>query len=361
MKRYSYIVLTALILASCSEKGLRTDSENAIRLTVDVPQTRATLFEGAASLLNEDIGGGDFTVSAYVAGDGPNVGKQYIADARVNYFKAAGDWRFAAMSDYGINYFDYYWPKGEKLNFFAHMPMDASEAAVTGKGYEEGKPWFCFSLPRYAYSDSATGSAKHDSNIKISPEGIPPANQETLREFIYAYTPDQDKDTQDTNNGVQLQFLHPFAALYFDLGKSYRMELKSLTISGLGFKGKYEYYPDTDRWVLTPEENNTGDLYISVQKDVPSDELNFNSNIGGPYLVMPQATENLELEIKYIKLDNIEYTSTVNMSDAKVESWEAGKKYTYTLNLGEADEEILFKVRVEEWDVVDYKNEIDVE
>lgn len=348
MKRYSYIVLTALILASCSEKGLRTDSENAIRLTVDVPRTRATLFDGNASLLDTTIGGRDFRVSAYVAG-GPNADKQYIADARVNYFEAADDWRFTP--DDSINYFDYYWPKNEKLNFFAYMPKDASEAAVTDYGYDTGgKPWFTFSLPLFAYDPK-----KADPNVPASSP-----NQETLREFIYAYTPDQDKDTQDKNNGVKLQFLHPFAALYFDLGKSYRMELKSLTIIGLGFNGKYEYDSNKDLWFLTPE-NNTDSLYISVQKDVPSEELNFNSNIGGPYLVMPQATENLKLKIKYRKLDNIEYISEVNMSDAKVESWEAGKKYTYTLNLGEADEEILFKVRVEEWDVVDYKNKIDVE
>lgn len=352
MKRYSYIVLTALILASCSEKGLRTDSENAIRLTVDVPRTRATLFDGNASLLDKTIGGRDFRVSAYVAG-GPNADKQYIADARVNYFEAADDWRFTPADS--INYFDYYWPKNEKLNFFAYMPKDASEAAVTGYGYYTGgKPWFTFSLPLFAY-DPEKQKEKPDTNVPASSP-----NQETLREFIYAYTPDQDKDTQDKNNGVKLQFLHPFAALYFDLGKSYRMELKSLTIIGLGFKGKYEYDSNKDLWFLTPE-NNTDSLYISVQKDVPSDELNFNSNIGGPYLVMPQATENLKLKIKYRKLDGIEYISEVNMSDAKVESWEAGKKYTYTLNLGDNKEEILFKVRVEEWDVVDYKNKIDVE
>lgn len=360
MKRYSYIVLTALILASCSEKGLRTDSENAIRLTVDVPRTRATLFDGNASLLDTTIGGRDFRVSAYVAG-GPNADKQYIADARVNYFEAADDWRFTP--DDSINYFDYYWPKNEKLNFFAYMPKDASEAAVTDYGYDTGgKPWFTFSLPLFAYDPK-----KADPNVPASSP-----NQETLREFIYAYTPDQDKDTQDKNNGVKLQFLHPFAALYFDLGKSYRMELKSLTIIGLGFKGKYEYDSNKDLWFLTPENNNNTDsLYISVQKDVPSDELNFNSNIGGPYLVMPQdmdkddsdETNDVKLRILGRRLGSVDYgPPPVSLAAAGLpEKWEAGKKYTYTLNLGEADEEILFKVRVEEWDVVDYKNKIDVE
>ena len=356
IKTFRYIVLAVLLLASCSEKGLRTDSENAIRLIIDVPQTRATLFEGAASLLNEEIGGGDFTVSAYVAGDGPNVGKQYIADARVNYFKAAGDWRFATMSGGLINYFDYYWPKDEKLNFFAHMPMDASQAAVTGTGYTDGQPWFSFSLPLYAY-DPDPEPEEADPNVPASSP-----NQETLREFIYAYTPGQDKAEQDEKGGVQLQFRHPFAALYFDLGKSYRMKLKSLTVKNIGFAGKYSY--DGSDWGLAPVAG-ADSLYISVMADVPSDELNFNSNIGGPYIVMPQdVTNDVKLRIIGIRLGSVEddYDQKVSLAaDGLPEKWEAGMKYTYTLNLGEADEEILFKVRVEEWDVVDYKNEIDVE
>ena len=354
IRTFRYIVLAVLLLASCSEKGLRTDSENAIRLIIDVPQTRATLFEGAASLLNEEIGGGDFTVSAYVAGNGPNVGKQYIADARVNYFKAAGDWRFATMSGGLINYFDYYWPKDEKLNFFAHMPMDASQAAVTDKGYTEGQPWFSFSLPLYAYDPEPEEA---DPNVPASSP-----NQETLKEFIYAYTPGQDKAEQDEKGGVQLQFRHPFAALYFDLGKSYRMKLKSLTVRNIGFEGTYSY--DGSDWGLAPVAG-ADSLYISVMADVPSDELNFNSNIGGPYIVMPQdVTNDVKLRIIGIRLGSVEddYDQKVPLAaDGLPEKWEAGMKYTYTLNLGEADEEILFKVRVEEWDVVDYKNEIDVE
>ena len=345
IRTFRYIVLAVLLLASCSEKGLRTDSENAIRLIIDVPQTRATLFEGAASLLNEEIGGGDFTVSAYVAGNG----QQYIADARVNYFKAAGDWRFATMSGGLINYFDYYWPKDEKLNFFAHMPMDASQAAVTDKGYTDGQPWFSFSLPLYAYDPEEA-----DTNVPASSP-----NQETLREFIYAYAPGQNKASQDAANGVQLQFRHPFAALYFDLGKSYRMKLKSLTVMNIDFEGTYSY--DGSDWGLT--QTGAGNLYISVMADVPSDELNFNSHIGGPYIVMPQdVTNDVKLRIIGSRLGGEVYDHTVSLAALGLpEAWEAGMKYTYTLNLGEADEEILFKVRVEEWDVVDYKNEIDVE
>lgn len=354
IRTFRYIVLAVLLLASCSEKGLRTESENAIRLIIDVPQTRATLFEGAASLLNEEIGGGDFTVSAYVAGNGPNARKQYIADARVNYFKAAGDWRFATMSGGLINYFDYYWPKDEKLNFFAHMPMDASQAAVTDKGYTEGQPWFSFSLPLYAYDPEPEEA---DPNVPASSP-----NQETLREFIYAYAPGQNKASQDAANGVRLQFRHPFAALYFDLGKSYRMKLKSLTVKNIGFAGKYSY--DGSDWGLAPVAG-ADSLYISVMADVPSDELNFNSNIGGPYIVMPQdVTNDVKLRIIGIRLGSVEddYDQKVSLAaDGLPEKWEAGMKYTYTLNLGEADEEILFKVRVEEWDVVDYKNKIDVE
>ena len=346
MNRYSFIALLIFVLASCSESRMRTDGSDAIRLTVDVPETRASLFEGNASLFDKDVGGRSFMAYSYMAGDGINGGKTYIDAAEVEYFEAADDWRFIDASG---NYINYYWPKNGKLNFFAHMPAVKSEAAVTEVGYSHGDgSYFLFDLPLYSYDPE-----EKDSEV---PESSP--NQETLKEFIYAYSPDRDKSSQDVDDGIRLQFMHPFAALYFDLGISYRMTLESMTIKGLGYKGRYEFKDGV--WTLKPGDV-TDDLYISVQEDVPSEDLNFNSSIGGPYLVMPQATTGLQLSIKGSRLDGSVYDETVNLNVSGVTKWEAGKKYRYTLNLGQADAEILFKVAVEEWGVVSHKNNINVE
>lgn len=325
-------VMTALLLLfSCSAKEEPVKQRDAIGLDVDIPATRATIFDSPASLLNPVIGGGDMTVSAYVAGNSSNAGKCHIDNVRVNYFTDARDWRFT--DENGI-FVKYYWPLGEKLNFFAHMPYIASEGAVSNISYVYGKG------PSFEYT-------------------LPMNNQESLREFIYAYTENQDINTQNADPadpGVKLVFKHPFAGLYFELGQSYRMKLHSITITGIRYAGKYEY---DNGWTMIPDPD-TDDLTLLIEKDIP-DPINYNSPIGGPYIVAPQALEEgSKLIVRYTRLDgNPEDVETYVKALSPI--WEAGHKYTYTINLGKTEEEILFKVKVEKWDVIDYKNEITVE
>jgi len=325
------VMAASLLLLSCSRKEEPVRSQNAIGLDVDIPATRATIFDSPASLLNPQIGGGDLTVSAYVAGNGGNAGKCHIDNVRVNYFTEAQDWRFTDKD--GI-YVRYYWPLGEKLNFFAHMPYIAAEGAVSDISYTPGKG------PAFEYS-------------------LPLDNQENLREFIYAYTEDQNYETQNADPadpGVKLVFKHPFAGVYFELEQSYRMRLHSITITGIRYAGKYEY---NNTWTMTPD-SRTGDLALTIEKDIP-DQINYNSPIGGPYMTAPQTiTDNSKLVVRYTRLDgnpDVVQTSMKNLSAI----WEAGHKYTYIISLGKTEEEILFKVKVEKWDIMDYKNEITVE
>ena len=62
---------------------------------------------------------------------------------------------------------------------------------------------------------------------------------------------------------------------------------------------------------------------------------------------------------------NDRYKIRRSIKSSSLTKWEAGKKYTYILNLGDNKEEILFKVKVEPWvdpwSSVEHKNEIDVE
>ena len=105
-----------------------------------------------------------------------------------------------------------------------------------------------------------------------------------------------------------------------------------------------------------------GNLWIEVEKDIPT-PINFNSPIGGPYLVAPQSIpEDAKFVISYTRLDLTKETKTVTLKSlGGIEKWEAGKIYTYKFSLGNTEEEILFKVTTENWKVVDHKNKIDVE
>ena len=325
-------VATSLLAVSCSKEAVQP-SGDAIGFFLDMPTTRATIFETPAGLQNPAIGGADFACYAYVAGNGSNGGKCHINNVRVNYFADAKDWRF---TDPEGMYVHYYWPLGEKLHFFGHMPYKPADGAVTSVGYTHGKgPEFSYSLP--LCSD----------------------DQDNLHEFIYAYTENQDIETQNAdvdNPGVKMVFMHPFAGIRFHLRQAYRMRIHSITVSNLEYEGSYVY---DGEWTHSTEKK-TGDLFIYIEKDVP-DPINYDSPIGGTYLVAPQTLDDkVRMTITFTRLDGETETKSGKLSSA-AGAWEAGKIYTYTVDLGKTEEEILFEVKVDKWDVHSYKNEITVE
>ena len=280
-------------------------------------------------------------------------------NVRVNYFPDAGDWRF--MDKKG-QYVNFYWPLGdETLDFFGHFPLDPEEAAVSDVSftYEDG-PSFKFSLPLYSYDPSADRNADRVSSKT--------PNQDGLREFVYSYVRAQSKETQNAdpaNPGIKMDFSHPFAAVSFHLGQSYRMTLHDITLTNIKYEGIYsidEGWPVDFTVDGQTGKPKVGDLWIEVEKGIPT-PINFNSPIGGPYLVAPQALDNESyLNVRYTRLDGATETKSVALNaldDTK--KWEAGRHYVYTLGMGNNEEEILFQVKVEKWTVIDYKNEVDVE
>lgn len=353
------MAVSALMFSSCTKETHEADQEQtAICLTVDAPKTKATIFDSSASLKNPDVGGGDFAVYAILSGNTPAVGNPFMIDVRVNYFPDAGDWRF--MNEKG-QYVHYYWPLEDViLDFFGHFPLNPEDAGVTNVffTYEDG-PSFEFSLPLHSYDASAARNA-----ALVSSET---ANQEGLREFMYSYVPAQSKETQNAdpaNPGIKMNFSHPFAAVSFRLGQSYRMTLHDLTLSNIKYEGSYSY--DSGWSVEYVTDSNTGqpkigDLWIDIEKGIPT-PINFNSPIGGPYLVAPQTLDDASyLNVRYTRLDAQTETKSVQLNALGIDEWEAGRHYIYTLGMGNNEEEILFQVKVEKWTVMDYKNEVDVE
>jgi hypothetical protein len=58
--------------------------------------------------------------------------------------------------------------------------------------------------------------------------------------------------------------------------------------------------------------------------------------------------------------DNV-YQITRPIKLTGITEWVSGRKYTYILNLGDNKEEILFQVKVDPWDKIEYENEIEIE
>lgn len=354
-----FVIAALAILSSCAKEAYEDDQEQtAICLTVDVPETKASIFDSPASLNNPDVGGGDFAVYAIISGNTSATGNIFMNDVRVNYFPDAGDWRF--MDEKG-QYVNFYWPLGdETLDFFGHFPLDPEEAAVSDVSftYKDG-PSFEFSLPLYSYDPSA------DRNAALVNSKTP--NQEGLHEFVYSYVPAQSKETQNAdpaNPGIKMNFSHPFAAVSFHLGQSYRMTLHDITLTNIKYEGIYSF---DEGWSVDftvdgqTGKPKVGDLWIEVEKGIPT-PINFNSPIGGPYLVAPQILDDSSsLSVSYTRLDAQKETKSVRLNSLGADKWEAGRHYVYTLGLGNNEEEILFQVKVEKWTVIDYKNEVDVE
>ena len=353
-----FVIAALAILSSCAKEAYEDDQEQtAICLTVDVPETKASIFDSPASLNNPDVGGGDFAVYAILSGNTSAAGNIFMNNVRVNYFPDAGDWRF--MDKKG-QYVNFYWPLGdETLDFFGHFPLDPEDAGVSDVSLKPAGPSFKFSLPLHSYDASEERNKTHvDSKTP---------NQEGLREFIYSYVRDQTKETQNakpSNPGIKMNFFHPFAAVSFHLGQSYRMTLHDITLSNIKYEGIYSF---DEGWSVDftvdgqTGKPKVGDLWIEVEKGIPT-PINFHSPIGGPYLVAPQALDNESyLNVRYTRLDGATETKSVALNALGATKWEAGRHYVYTLGLGNNEEEILFQVKVEKWTVIDYKNEVDVE
>ncbi|MBO4985472.1 MAG: fimbrillin family protein [Bacteroides sp.] len=339
---------TALLLVACSTEDA-PQPKDSIRLEVvnnQTTNTRASLFES----LNDLKAAGNFTVQAYFheAETGTDYTK-YI-DARVNYFadaegqkdengKSLETWRFFD----GTNYYTSYWPNNGYLDFLAYMPYDLTGCNYIDKtsiGYTSSGVTFNATLPESSQ------------------------NEETVSEFIYALSKNQQKDT---NSGrVELQFVHPFAVVYFKLKQSLRLNpLESITFKSIYHQGTYLNDDNTGSDTFTSgtwtPTGTATEHKFEIGKTIP-DDINFNTVFAGPFLVMPQSINGVNMHIAGTRADNGTFDPIPTpIYTETLKTWEPGMKYTYVLNLGDPGAEILFDVLVERWDAIPYKNIIEVE
>lgn len=351
--------LLVVVMAACSEERMpENEGLSPIRLSVvssEGKSSRANLYEGTNSIVAE----GEFALDAYLM-DGSDT--PYLENTWVYYF---GDWRFRDKT-YTGKLLDYYWPNDHRVNFLAYMPYDLSKTFVKREDItftNDGGISFDCILP---------GTTGNDRVINDKDE-IERAAENGIHEFVYALRKDCQKG-ETGKDPVKLHFVHPFAAIKFRLSQSHRdLTIHSITLNSVFNTATYTNGNDTyDKYLENQSalEYNAwkptasgGTFTVNYEKNVPQD-INYFSLIGGPYLVIPQALTSVTLSVNYswdtTKKGN---TTAVNIATTKIPAWQPGMIYTYTLDLGDNKEEILFKATVEPWTKGEddgYENEYEV-
>lgn len=378
-KIVKYFLLTFLVgvcTLSCTKDSHTEEKQNgsAIRFVTATQDktTKAELIDNSNFVdkgkgVNED---GGFTLDAWhVESEQSTEAIKYINNAWIWYFEDAIKenlganriWRFREKTG-NKQLIEYYWPQDGALNFFAYMPMveNLSSSGVSNISYSVAEgPKFTASLPLVHNSESGAGTSQANT-----------LTQNNMSEFIYAYTEgatpvNKQADAGDGTYGVDLKFVHPYSAILLKLKRGFRMKLHSISFNNIFYSGTYTHnvtgnttIPSIGNWKLTEK----GNLVLNIEQSIP-DDINYGVTFNGPNLVLPQIIgDEAKIEIKYTRAQNSNLeTHVVALKNEDVQQWEPGKAYTYVFDLGDNAEEVLFKVIVEPWKKIDYKNQIDVE
>lgn len=355
-------------LSSCSNgEDIFEDIKQVIKVdVVDVQyqETRAQLFNNQDDVQSEGKEGkGDgFGLSAYLTKDG----SKYFEHQHLFYFFDEGtgrySWQFKDEIHSG-NLTEFYWPNDSDVNFVAYMPRvinpSTCAANITGITYANRGVSFSATMPD-ATDDSTPENMEAESNRK---------------EFVYACRNNLNYTSHE--GAVKLRFVHPFAMIRFRLFQSHRdLTIHSITLHdikkqgnffsgidtfapGTEYDGTKQEYLTYNNWITASEKE---DYTITIEKTVPTD-VNYTAQIGGPYMVIPQALDNVTMSLNYTWNGETKDTKEIAISLSNVTIWQPGKIYTYLLNLGDNKEEVLFKVDVEDWKKGEnegYENSYDV-
>ena len=327
----SLIFLSLCLCFSCS-KSIEGSQQNELVEMTFSPALSVTTVAAKASLydsdnLISDDNRGNFSVTAYKAGTSQ---RHFLGMERVFYMyypddPAASRWRF--YNSEANSFYERYWPLTYALDFFAYMPYDLADSHVT------------------VDADARTFTC----NLPYDKDG-----QDATREFVFAFEEGMTYDTDEGN--VDLEFTHPFSAVNFMLGQAHgNTEIHSVGMTGIYNKGTFAFA--TDSWEYTAPLVDMNILVGRTTGASGSAGIQLNSHIGGPYLVVPQATDAVSVTVSFT-WDGIKKDASVSLGTG---NWLPGHIYTYKLTLGDNREDIIADVSVAPWTVVDYRNDIDIQ
>lgn len=338
-KAHIFAELAIMLLCGCSKENPVKDTsfEDNDRAITIIPAmgngkaaTRAFLYDSENDM-RTDL----FRIYAYRAGTSSLYFGSDVKYSKEDIDVSKHKWLF--YGDGGYRYF--YWPLEESLDFFAYAPSNNGYVEINSA---VNPPQFTARLPL-----SNTHGTVH---------------QENMKEFLYAYTPDRDR----TGGAVPLAFHHPFAGIVFKVSKSQRdLTVKSILIDGIKYQGTCSLDPETGVATWVPTEI-PGMLALTVEKIIPG-TVNFGGELCGPYLVLPQKNDgggkelSIECHWKGYDPDSDEEANDTKILKGRITNeWKASQLYTYSLDLGNSREEILFSVSVAPWKYV-YEHEFEIE
>lgn len=339
-----YFVIVLMCLTACSEEWEYSDDRPIVVEVANMQSihTRAHLWNSEADV----IANGEFALSAYfnTADNTP-----YFTDAWTYYFipdKGEARWRFRDVVNQD-NLINFYWPNEGNLNFLAYMPRKMDKCA-------------CSSVTDIKYDNTNGVQFKATMPTEINDRTKEDRIAENgKQEFVYA-----SRLNQSRNGGsIMLRFVHPFSTIKFRLHQSHRdLVIHSIKLKGVNCTGSfskadtdtYEYYDEgtnMDQDYLTYQNWTTdtpAEILINLEKKVPED-IDYKSLIGGPYLTIPQALDNIQLMVSYTWNGESKESQWYYIKTDRIQAWLPGHVYTYTLDLGDNKEEILFSVTAEKW------------
>lgn len=324
MKLHNLIYMTVavcFILASCSKTDADSSSLGRSLIGFNTVSTKA------ASAYPT---GNPFITTSYKLASGKtwdankaDAGSPIINQDEVTYNSTYNYWKTAT---------DYYWPTdGSTLTFFSYSPSSL-------KG-------------RVSVSTDGVGISSWD--VKTNTGDILVADiaqDKTKNESLAGYT------------GVPTLFKHKLSRIVFEFGiaddasDDTKIRLTSIVLKDVCFSGSYSRggYAD-DKWTPSAPESSSwswslfaGDLELS--KSLSTDK-EFNMI---PQSLLATGTTHPELVIGYeLRTDGSSWESKTATcyfdENLRQESWEKGKKYTYTIYIGVGLYPIKFTGGVTEW------------
>ena len=336
MKRHYCIIkgivlLAAMLLAACSSSDSDDSpivtSQNEICLTTNVNSmpsgTRATTIDNNNALQDYDL-----KIDAYFNG----TVTKYLNGAKLNY--DADAWKFWDESAQ----IHYYWPIEGSIYDPASSNFTVSSLDFVG---------FCpYAQPGYISSTSYT----HDNGISFTANMasyMTNTAQASVSEFLVGLTQNQTYATQTTNNGVPLNFKHPFSRIMYKLSTGHPdITIHSITLKSLKTGGSYTLSPaNPPSW--TTSLSGSADLVTTLTDAAAK----FNNNttekpIGSQLIVIPQDFAGA-IEIRAEQNGDTETLSTTLSST----TWQAGYSYTYTFTINFPQKELIVNTTkyTEQW------------
>lgn len=333
------LLLAAKMFAGCSadipELTVQDESSKEIKIQVcstsSTDATRANIISD-----NTDLQSHDIRIDAYYHGTSTSLFDNAKLRYRSGYITR---WEFYSTSS--SDWTHYYWPIAGSVyseagtvgavDFVGYVPYTPPSGIITINDYSDSNgPSFSAALPYTAGS----------------PNTFDESSQNDLQEFLYAYKTNQRNDydgatpkTGDNIGKVALDFQHPFALVNIYL-KSVRRGtiINTVELSGIATSGTFIY---SSGWSSL---GTSATLSKSVGKESPL-QLNFNTMIGGPYIVIPQTLSGS---------NNLTVNQTYNESTGDIhgtinDTWLPGMIYNYYLDLGKDNGRILIDVEIEPW------------